>query len=68
MITNTHTIDKMRNDGYPYKIIGNGGYTGILAGYQPLTNGDYVAIYRYPGGVCCHDIDEIRKYFDIIEQ
>lgn len=43
-------IEKMRKDGYPYKIVGNGGYKATLSGIQPLSGGDYMAIYRYPGG------------------
>ena len=29
---------------------------------------DYEAIYRYPGGECCHDLETINKYFEIIEK
>lgn len=61
------TIEDMRKDGYPLKIIGNGGYGATLVGCQPLNDGDYMAIYRYPGGDCCHEIADI-KYFKIIEK
>ena len=61
-------IEKMRKDGYPYKIKGNGGYTAVLYDIQPLFGDDYLAIYRYPGGVCCHDLSEIQMYFEAIEQ
>lgn len=62
------TIEKMRKDGYPYKIKGNGGCIAILYDIQPLSCSDYMAIYRYPGGVCCHDLKEIKKCFEILEQ
>ncbi|WP_298481606.1 hypothetical protein [uncultured Ruminococcus sp.] len=61
------TVDKMRKDGYPKRIIGNGGYPATLVDFQPLFNGDYLGIYRYPGGDCCHDKEEIRKYFKVVE-
>ena len=49
------TVDDMRKDGWPLKIIGNGGYPATLVGCQSLFDGDYMGIYRYPGGDCCHD-------------
>lgn len=61
-------IEKMRKDGYPYKIIGNGGYKAVLCDIQPLFGNDYMAIYRYPGGDCCHGLEEIRNCFEVIEQ
>lgn len=61
-------IEKMRKDGYPYRIKGNGGFEAILYDVQPLLDGEYEAIYRYPGGECCHDLAEIKKFFEIIEQ
>ena len=61
-------LEKMRYDGYPYKIRGNGGYTAILYDMQPLNGGEYMAIYRYPGGECCHGLLEIQMYFEVIEQ
>ena len=61
-------IEKMRKDGYPLIIIGNGGYKAHLVGMQPLFNGDYMGIYRYPGGECCHELSEIKEHFKIIEQ
>ena len=60
-------IEKMRKDGYPYKIKGNDGYTAVLTDIQPLLDGDYMAIYRYPGGDCCHGLGDM-KYFEVIEQ
>lgn len=56
-------IQKMRKDGYPYKIKGNGGYTAVLYDMQPLFDGDYMAIYRYPRGECYHDLLEIQEHF-----
>lgn len=61
-------IEKMRKDGYPYKIKGNGGYSAVLYDVQPLNDGDYMAIYRYPGGCCCHGLEEIQNCFEIIKQ
>ena len=61
------TIDEMRKDGYPMKIIGNGGYEATLRGCQPLFDGEYMAIYRYAGGEACHSLWEIKKYFKIVE-
>lgn len=43
-------IEKMRKDGYSKIIKGNGGYRAYLKDMQPLGGGDYMAIYRYPGG------------------
>lgn len=63
----TELIEKMRKDGYPYKIKGNGDYTAVLYGIQPLLGRDYEAIYRYPGGECCHSLEDI-KHFEIIEK
>ena len=40
----------MRKDGYPLRIKGNGGFSATLKGFQPLFHGDYMAIYKYPGG------------------
>ena len=57
----------MRKDGYPFRIKGNDGYTATLYGMQPLNGGDYMAIYRYPGGACCHGLDDV-KHFEAIEQ
>ena len=62
------TVDEMRRDGYPLEIEGNGGYHAFLVGCQPLLDGDYMAIYRYPHGDCCHDLEEIKRFFRILEQ
>lgn len=63
----TDLIKKMRKDGYPYRIVGNGGYKATLYDMQPLLGGEYMAIYRYPGGECCHDLDDI-KCFEVVEK
>lgn len=65
---NISMIEKMRRDGYPRIIIGNEGYRAYLVDMQPLCDDDYMAIYRYPGGECCHDLEEIKRCCEIIEQ
>ena len=60
-------VDKMRKDGYPMKIKGNDGYGAILKDCQPLFGNDYMAIYKYPGGECCHSLEEINQHFEVIE-
>lgn len=62
------TVQKMRENGYPLKIVGNGGYKATLVGCQPLFDGDYMGIYRYPRGECCHDLEEIKYCFEVLEQ
>lgn len=62
-----NTVEKMRKAGYPKKIIGNGGYPATLVNCQPLLEGDFMGIYRYPGGDCCHGLEEIKKCFQIVE-
>ena len=64
---NNSIIEKMRRDGYPLVIIGHDGYRARLVDMQPLFDGDYMAIYRYPGGDCCHDLGSI-KHFEVIER
>lgn len=61
-------IERMRNDGYPYKMKGNDGYTAVLYDMKPLNGGDYMAIYRYPNGECCHSLLKIQMYCEVIEQ
>ena len=46
MAATQNIIEKMRKDGYPYKIKGNGGNKATLYDIQPLGGGDYMAIYR----------------------
>ena len=60
-------VEKMRTDGYPMKIKGNDGYEAVLKGCQPLFGNDYMAIYKYPGGECCHSLEEINQHFEVIE-
>ena len=62
------TVQQMRADGYPLRIIGNDGYNATLVGCQPLLGSDYMGIYRYPGGDCCHGLEEIKKHFEVTEQ
>lgn len=57
----------LMSKGYPFKIIGNDGYKATLCGMQRLNDGDYMAIYRYPGGPCCHNLEEINKYYTAVE-
>ena len=61
-------IKNMIKDCYQYKIKGNDGYTAVLYDMQSLFDGDYMAIYRYPGGECCHDLLDIQEHFEVIEQ
>ena len=63
-----NNIDFLRSKGYPKRIKGNDGYNATLIGMQPLIDGEFMAIYRYPGGDCCHDLEEIKKHFEVIEQ
>lgn len=51
----------LRSEGYPLRIIGNGGYEATLVGMQPLIGCQHAGIYRYPGGDCCHGLEEIRS-------
>lgn len=60
-------IEEMRADGYPLRIIGNGGYKAVLVDFQPLFDGDYLGVYRYPGGDVCHDLSEIKRCFKVLE-
>lgn len=66
-MTKLELIKKMRKDGYPYKIKGNGGYTAVLYDIQPLFGRDYMTVYRYPGGECCHGLEDVKR-FEIIEK
>lgn len=61
------TVDQMRADGWPLRIIGNCGYEAWLVDCQPLFDGDYMGIYRYPGGDCCHDLANILHGFTVLE-
>lgn len=66
-MTKKELIEKMRRDGYPYRIKGNSGFEAVLYDIQPLLGSDYMAVYRYPGGECCHSLEDI-KFFEIIEK
>ena len=61
-------VELLRKKGYPKRIKGNDGYEAVLVDVQLLVDNDYEAIYRYPGGECCHSLDEINQYFEIIER
>lgn len=62
------TIKMLREEGYPLKIKGNGGFIAVLYGIQPLLDGEYEAIYMYPGGECVHCLEEINRFFEVIEK
>ena len=64
---NKSAVEQLRKEGYPLKIIGNDGYKATLYDIQPLTEGEHEAIYRYPGGECCHSLTDIA-HFEVIEQ
>ena len=61
-----YSIKFLRSKGYPYKIKGNDGYVAVLCDIQPLLDGDYEAVYRYPGGDAVHDLDAV-KGFEVVE-
>ena len=68
-----NAVEFLRSKGYPLRIKGNCGYNATLVDIQPLLDGDYIAIYRYPGGDCCHGLESIKHgvksgAFTIIEQ
>ena len=63
----TNEIKYLIEKVYPYKILGNDGYKATLIGMQRLNDGDFMGIYRYPGGDCCHSLEEVKKFFIIIE-
>ncbi len=64
---NQFAVELLRIKGYPKRIKGNDGYEAVLVDVQLLVDG-YEGIYRYPGGECCHSLDEINQYFEIIER
>jgi hypothetical protein len=53
-------IDRLRTM-YPFRIIAHGGYEAVLCGVQPLLEGQQSPIYRFPGGPCVVDVNEIEK-------
>lgn len=62
------SVEIARSKGYPLRIIGNDGYKATLVDIQPLGGGDFMGIYRYPGGECCHDLESIKRYFTVVEK
>lgn len=58
----------LRSEGYPLRIIGNGGHEARLVGMQPLVGG-HAGIYRYPWGEAVHGLSSIRsgKGFTVLE-
>ena len=68
LIAENQNVEFLREKGYPLKIKGNDGYEATLTDIQWLNDGDFMGIYRYPGGEVVHDLDEINKYFTIIER
>ena len=60
-------VEFARSKGYPFRIIGNDGYEATLVYIQPLFGGDFMGVYRYPGGDCCHSLEEITKCFTVLE-
>lgn len=61
-------IRRLLRDGYPYKILGNDGLEAVLVEQQRLVDHDYCAVYRYPGGDCCHGIEEIKRCFVTLQE
>lgn len=59
---NSSAIEKLVSEGYPKRIIGNGGYIATLVDMQPLNKWEHLGIYRYPGGVCCHSLEEAKSF------
>lgn len=68
MVATQNIIEKMRKDGYPYKIKGIGGNEATLYDIQPLWDDVYMAIYSYPDGKYYHNLQEIKCRFEVIEQ
>lgn len=68
MSRDVKTIKEMREAGYPLTIKGNGGGEARLIKCQPLLNGQYCGVYRYPKGDDSHILYEIEKYFHVVER
>ena len=49
-------IDKLR-EKYPFRIcrISEPEFEAVLKGIQPLSDGEEIPIYRFPGGACCEN-------------
>lgn len=52
---------------FPKKIRGNDGYEATFVELQPLGDGDFAGVYRYPGGDAVHFLTGIKEE-DIIER
>lgn len=52
-------IDRLRTTS-PFRICRESEpqFEGVLCGEQPLTGGQSVPLYRFPGGICCQDPTE----------
>lgn len=60
-------IEKMRRDGFPYKIKSLSGHEATLCGIQPDLIG-YMAVYRYDdGNEWCYSLCNVRRC-EIIER
>lgn len=65
----TNPVKFLRAEGYPLRMIGNGGHEARLVGMKPLSAGKHAGIYRYPGGDAVHDLNSISrsKRFAVLE-
>lgn len=52
---------------FPKKIRGNDGYEATFKELQPLGDGDFAGVYRYPRGESIHFLEEIKEE-DTIER
>jgi hypothetical protein len=58
--TAAERIEELLEMGYPHRVKGNEGHTATLVDAQPLNKGEApLGIYRYPGGDCVHDLEEL---------
>ena len=64
-MNNLNVIKSLMSEGYPYEIYGNDGYKATLYGKQLLNDGNYVGIYKYPRGECCHSLKEAQRFHNI---
>ena len=60
-------ISRLLKDGYPYEIIGSGGYNAVLVDVQPLPDHEYCAVYKYPGGTKIHSLSAVKS-FQVVRQ
>lgn len=56
-------IDNLRTQ-HPFRIVAHGGYEAVLCGAQPLNDGQYLPIYRFPGGDALVFDGEIEKIIE----